>query len=175
MSQEIRTTSGEHDSPAIAAPIVCPTVSPQAEEIARLEKLSRQIASDMEALRVQEANLRAYETRLREARPQPGPVAAGAAPATEELQAAWEKFHRAQALLEAERRALTDERLAYREMAAGLKGREEELKRRESWLAQREAALAAAKDEKPAAGGGLRLGLNEIPFADMFRSHKKSA
>jgi len=86
-----------------------------------------------------------------------------------------EKFQRAQALLEAERRALTDERLAYREHTAALKAREEELKRRESWMAQREAALAKPRDEKPAAAsGGIRLGFNEIPFADMFRS-KKSA
>lgn len=175
MNQETRTTQGEDSSPAIPAPAsICPALSPQAEEIARLEKLQRQIASDMEALRAQEANLRAYENRLREARPQPGPVAAGAAPSSDELNAAWEKFQRSQALLEAERRALTDERMAYREQAAAVKAREAELKRRESWLAQREAALAAPKDEKPAAGG-LRLGLNEIPFADMFRSHKKSA
>lgn len=171
MSQETRTSPGENPSPTIAAP----TVSPQAEETARLEKLQQQIASDMEALRAQEANLRAYESRLREARPQPGPVAAGAAPSSDELNAAWEKFQRSQALLEAERRALTDERMAYREQAAALKAREAELKRRESWLVQREAALAAPKERKPASRGGLRLGLNAIPFADMFRSHKKSA
>jgi chromosome segregation ATPase len=166
MNQDIRTTSSEDTSPAIPSPTA---------EIERLEKLQKQFASDMEALRAQEANLRAYESRLREARPQPGPVAAGAAPGAEELQAAWEKFHRAQALLEAERRALTDERLSYRELSAAVRAREEDLKRRESWLAQREAAAAAPRQEKPAATGGLRLGLNEIPFADMFRSHKKSA
>lgn len=166
------TLTRNDGSPTPAAPTL-PTAA--AEEIARLERLQQQISSDMEALRAQEANLRAYENRLREARPQPGPVAAGAAPGAEELQVAWEKFHRAQALLEAERRALTDERLTYREQAAALKAREDELKRRESWLAQREAALSAPPPPKPAAAGGLRLGLNEIPFAEMFRSHKKSA
>ncbi len=143
-------------------------------EIAQLEKLRKQIYSDMESLRTQENNLRAYETRLREARPQPGPVAAGAASGgSEELNAAWEKFQRAHALLEAERRAHTDERLAFREQAAALKQREDELKRRELWLAQREAALAAPPP-KPASSG-LRLGFNEVPFADMFRSHRRSA
>lgn len=154
-----------------SSPALSPTHA-AAEQVAKLEKLQQQIASDMEALRVQESNLRAYEARLREARPVSG---AGAVPASEELQAAWEKFHRAQALLEAERRAMTDERMTYREQAAAVQAREKELKRRESWLAQREAALTTAVVEKPVASGGLRLGFNEIPFADIFRSHKKSA
>lgn len=160
-------------SPSPASPVAAAA----AEEIARLKQLQKQISADMEALRVQEANLRAYESRLREARPQPGPVAAGAASGgDEQLQAAWEKYHRAQALLEAERRALADERLACREQAAALKAREAEFKRRESWLAQREAALAAppADGKAAPAPGGWRLGFNEVPFADMFRS-KKSA
>ncbi len=159
------------DSPEDRAPAPADHLQ---NEIARLEKLRKQIISDMESLRTQETNLRAYETRLREARPQPGPVAAGAASGgSEELNAAWEKFQRAHALLEAERRAHTDERLAFREQAAALKQREDELKRRELWLAQREAALAAPPAKPPPAG--LRLGFNEIPFADMFRSHRRSA
>lgn len=111
-------------------------------EIVQLEKMQKQILADMETLRQQEANLRAYETRLREAHPQVCPVPAGAASASpQDLHAAWEKYQRAHALLEAERRALCDERLAFREDAAALKVREEELKRRESWVTAREQAL----------------------------------
>jgi chromosome segregation ATPase len=158
------------DTPAAAAPDALQ------HEIAKLEKLRTQIFSDMESLRTQESNLRAYETRLREARPQPGPVAAGAAPGgSEELAAAWEKFNRAHALLEAERRSLTDERMSCREQAATLKQREDELKRREHWLAQREAALQAAQADRTPPTGMIRIGLDAVPFADLFRSHRRSA
>ena len=166
------------DTPADGAPAPAATPELLKHEIVQLEKLRTQIFSDMEALRLQENNLRAYETRLREARPQPGPVAAGAASGgSEELAAAWEKFNRAHALLEAERRSLTDERMSYREQAATLKQREDELKRREHWLAQREAALQATQvaqaDKTPS--GMIKLGFNELPFADLFRSNRRSA
>lgn len=131
-------------------------------EVAELEKMQKQILSDMEALRQQEANLRAYESRLREAHPQSGPVTAGAASGGgRQLDAEWEKFQRSRALLEAERRALCDERMSFRQDVAALKQREEELKRRESWVAIREQALKG-KAETPAKKPGAAT---VLPFA----------
>ncbi len=165
-----------NEAPEEGAPATAATQEHLQHEIAQLEKLRTQIYSDMEALRSQENNLRAYETRLREARPQPGPVAAGAASGgNEDLAAAWEKFHRAHALLEAERRSHTDERLAFREEVAAFRQKESELKRRESWLAQREAALQTAQVDKTPPSGMIRIGLDAVPFADLFRSHRRSA
>jgi len=154
-----------------------PTVAPASvHDLVRLEKLHRQICADLDTLRSQEENLRAYENRLRGAGAPTSAGTTGGVPGNrEELAAAWEKFQRAQALLEAERRALTDERMTHREMVVALQRRESELKRRESWLAQREAALVATPPAPRKAPSGLRLGFGEVPFADLFRSDKKSA
>ena len=122
---------------ASTSPVPSPDAPASPPDLARLEKLHRQIRADLETMRTQEENLRAYEQRLREVRPQSGAGATAAIPGgAEELAVAWEKFQRAQALLEAERRALTDERMPHREMVVALQRRESELKRRESWLAR---------------------------------------
>jgi len=112
-------------------------------ELGQLEKMRDQILHDMESLRTQEANLRAYESRLRT--PAGAPPAGGSrAPlAADSLEAEWEKFQRSRALLEAERRAVTDERIALREQTESLRQREESLKQREAWVAVRERDLAA--------------------------------
>jgi chromosome segregation ATPase len=154
-------------------------------EIAQLETMRQQILADMEALRQQENNLRAFESRLRESMP-PMNAASRApmsgAPATADAQALaaeWEKFQRSRALLEAERRALTDDLIALREDREALKRREEALKQREAWIDTREKDFAAKAFPPPQAaraeGPGIRLGFNEIPFVDLFRSLRRSA
>lgn len=120
------------------------------DQLSLLKQQQKKIVSDLENLRQHDNPLRANETRLREAHPQPCPVAAGAASGgTHELDAAWEKYHRSRALLEAERRALCSDRVAYREDVAALKQREEELKRRETWVAARELAVKSVPPPPP--------------------------
>jgi hypothetical protein len=121
--------------------------------------LGGQLAADLEALREQEENLRKYEVRLREWQAQlDATVAAGGSaspfmrttsaspfpggPVDPALEAAWAKFHRARALLEAEQNQLRDDRLALRDLEQRLKEREAELAAREAQLAQREADAA---------------------------------
>ena len=150
-------------------------------EISQLEKMRAQIMSDMEAMRAQETNLKAFEARIRDSMPpipfsgsRPSFEIGGSRPAFEtgsrssfesgsrpsfevrsnannpNLDAEWEKFQRARALFEAERRGLTDERLLLREERDVLKQREETLKLREEAIKQREAQVAIReKNIKP--------------------------
>ena len=127
-------------------------------EISQLEKMRAQIMSDMESMRAQENNLKAFEARIRDSMP-PMPMtgsrpsfesSGGSRPSFEVrstnsnpgLDVEWEKFQRSRALLEAERRGLTDERLLLREERDIMKQREETLKQREEALKVREAQLA---------------------------------
>lgn len=135
-------------------------------EISQLEKMRSQIMSDMESMRAQETNLKAFEARIRDSMPpipmtgsRPSFESSGSRPSFEVrssnsnhpgLDAEWEKFQRSRALLEAERRGLTDERLLLREERDILKQREETLKLREETLKQREAQVAIReKNSKP--------------------------
>lgn len=138
--------------------------------------LGGQLAADLEALREREENLRKYEVRLREWQAQlDATVAAGGSaspfmrsasenpspgstPADSALEAAWAKFHRARALLEAEQNQLRDDRLALRDMEQMLKQREADLAEREARVAQREAELAT----RPAPSAVQRL--TQAPF-----------
>jgi hypothetical protein len=153
------------------------------DEIAQLEKMRQQIFSDMEMLRQQEQNLRHYESRLRDSRP---PMACTVTPFTSaprDVDAEREKLSRQRALLEAERRALTDERIAMREEKTALAQYAEALKQREAWLLVQERELKAKafapppEVKKPAsvAPFGIRLGFNEVPFAGIFGSNRRSA
>ncbi len=146
-------------------------------ELSQLEKMRSQIMSDMESMRAQENNLKAFEARIRDSMP-PHPSAGsrpsfeygsrpsfetgGSRPSFEvrsnsnppSLDAEWEKFQRSRALLEAERRGLTDERLLLREERDIMKQREEMLKQREETLKVREAQMAireqnAKPDDEP--------------------------
>lgn len=111
------------------------------------EKLQQQVFADLEALKEKEVKLNAYEERLRalverhelsrSVRSEPNGNTAT------ELNAAWEKLHRGQALLEAERRALKGEQLLIREQQAGLQQREAEIARREGWIEKCEREIAA--------------------------------
>ncbi len=130
--------------------------------------MREQIHADMEAMRVQEGNLRAFEARIRGSMP---PMSTGSRASFDSkspinLDAEWEKFQRSRALLEAERRALTDERLVIREEREILRQREEGLKQRESWVEVRERELAAKAlppPEPPPPGGGGKPS-SQTPF-----------
>ena len=142
-------------------------------EVAQFEKMRQQIMADLENLHQQERNLRTYEARLRGA----GPTAATS---PSDLDADREKLGRLRGLLEAERRALVDERLALREERAALAAKADELRQREAWLEVRERDIQARSfpppPEKAAASPfAFRLGLNEVPFVEYFRGHRRSA
>jgi len=131
--------------------------------------MSGQLAADLDALREREMNLRDYESRLRNWQSQldaalvkqpsatagsgsPFPRAGSGSPFASDtsLEAAWEKFHRAHALLEAEQHQMRDDRIVLREMELALKRREAELAQREEIVAERERLLAEALERSPA-------------------------
>jgi CheY-like chemotaxis protein len=123
-----------------------------------LENERRHLQEDMEVLREQESNLRAYEQRLRTL---PAEVEAArvnrAAPRLPfdqfqydaSLQAAWSKINRAMDLLAAERRSFTDDKLAFKETLARLEQREKNLQAQEALLAKREPNPTAAPPPRP--------------------------
>ena len=133
----------------------------------------RRLERDLEVLRVQEQNLQAYESRLREWQAQldqrqqgtrfmPAPVAAQLPTVSSgevELREAWVKLHRARALLEVEQKHLVDDRLALREHEQALKLREAALVAREERIAEREKQL------KPAASAPAAAASTRSPFA----------
>ena len=140
-----------------------PATPDTAQEAAHLKKLRDQISTDIEAMQQKEASLKEYEQRLRllmehNQQGQPAPqsnqhfVTAG--PNSQQaLDAEWEKYDRAHALLEAARRGLTDDRLALKEREEKLTLRESDVARREGWIRARElevAAVVAAKAAKAA-------------------------
>ena len=127
-----------------------PTPDHLQHEISQLENLQRQIMADMETLRVQEANLRTYETRLRETIPPMGAAQNSRAPfASDSIEAEWEKIRRSRTLFEAERRSLIDERARFREQEADLKQGMEALRQRAAWVEKRERELMAKSSEPP--------------------------
>jgi len=138
------------------------TTSPGSnQEAAHLEKLRSQLSTDIEAMQQKEASLREYEQRLRllvdhaqNGRPtQPGPqyfVTNAAPQGSAELDAEWEKYERAHALLEAARRGLTDDRLALKDREEKLAARETEVARREAWVKIREQEIVAEAAAKAA-------------------------
>ncbi len=135
----------------VAAQRMNTTTVTENPEAAHLEKLRSQLTTDIEAMEQKEASLREYEQRLRllveqahNSRPpqQTAPqYYVASAPDTTELDASWEKYNRAHALLEAARRGLCDDRLAIKEREERLAGREVEVERREAWLQVREQEL----------------------------------
>ena len=124
-----------------------------AQETAHLEKLRAQLSTDIEAMQQKEASLKEYEQRLRllmdhNRQGQPAAQAnqsyVNSGPDSQAaLDAEWEKYNRAHALLEAARRGLTDDRLAFKEREERLNHREAEVAKREAWVKVREQELAA--------------------------------
>ena len=129
------------------------TTSSDSHETAQLEKLRTQLSTDIEALHLKEASLKEYEQRLRLLVEQTSATPAGAQPANQyftnvgpsrsELDAAWEKYSRAHALLEAARRGLCDDRLVVKEREEQVQLRETEVSRREAGVKSKEAELTA--------------------------------
>ena len=123
------------------------------QESAHLEKLRLQISTDIETMQQKEASLREYEQRLRllvdhaeQTQPQQPAsqfvVTAGpGSESRENLDAEWEKYNRAHALLEAARRGLCDDRMAVKDREEKLHVREVEVARREAWVKVREQEL----------------------------------
>ena len=150
--------------------------APESPEAAHLEKLRSQISTDIEAMQQKEASLHEYEKRLRqlvdEAHNSRPPQQAAAqyyappAPNTAELDAAWEKYNRAHALLEAARRGLCDDRLAIKEREERLQVREVEVTRREAWIKMREQELATLAEArtKVEAEVKIRPSFSKSPF-----------
>ena len=136
------------------SPTLPPMTAHDIQESAHLEKLRAQLSTDMEAMQEKEASLREYEQRLRllvDHAQQPQPQHAPAqylvtnAADTRALDAEWEKYNRAHALLEAARRGLCDDRLALKDREEKLQAREIEVGRREAWVKVREEELEAAR------------------------------
>lgn len=127
------------------------STSPESLEITRLEALHLQISSDIETLQEKEKGLREYELRLRQLvdqthqhpqTHQPSPSHSGSMPSIgAKMDAEWEKYQRAHALLEAARRGLCDDRLALKARESDLVRLDEQLSRREAWIKIREQEL----------------------------------
>ena len=147
------------------------------------------VDEEISSLREREANLRSYEERLRAwqaeidaARPSTARVAVGAAfqrpnsrtPFGDEvaLQAAWEKFHRARQLLEAEQEHLRNDRLAFREAEAALRQREAALMKREASLIAREQALVSEEERQKEKPLSTMQRLTQAPFLAALRVTK---
>jgi len=144
------------------------------QEAAHLEKLRSQITTDMEAMQEKEASMREYEQRLRllvdNAHRQPAPPPSSQYVVTSAdargLDAEWEKYNRAHALLEAARRGLCDDRLALKDREELLHAREVEVARREAWVKLREQELtgAAQARAKAEADAKARPTFTSAPF-----------
>lgn len=137
-----------------------PTSSDSARETVHLEKLRSQLSSDIETMQQKEASLKEYEQRLRllvehahqnpAAQPTSRFYVATGPDSQEALDAEWDKYNRAHALLEAARRGLTDDRMALKEREESLAAREVQVSRREAWVKIREEEIAAADAAKAA-------------------------
>lgn len=143
-----------------------PHTTSDQQEAAHLEKLRSQISTDIEVMQQKEASLREYEQRLRllvdhaHQTPPAQPTAQFFVSSTPgqnaaDLDAAWEKYERAHALLEAARRGLTDDRLALRAREEQLAQRETDVARREAWVKVQEHELAAQAAAKASAAATL--------------------
>ncbi len=131
--------------------------SDAAAHSAALTAERRRLAEDSDALRMREANLREYEARIRSMQSEPAPSAPrshnpfppasagnsvspfGTDPG---LDSAWQKLHRARAILEAEQANLKDDRLVMNAREADVKKREAAVLQREMAISQREEAAA---------------------------------
>lgn len=154
-----------------------PITSTDNQEAAHLEKLRSQISTDIEAMQQKEASLREYEQRLRllvDHAHNNGPAAqpttqyyVTSTPASQgsaELDAAWEKYERSHALLEAARRGLTDDRLALKDREERLAQRETEVARREAWVKVREQEFDAAAAVKAVVPPPAKATFTSAPF-----------
>jgi len=160
-----------------------PLTSDAARETAHLEKLRAQLSTDIEVMKQKEASLKEYEQRLRllveHAHPSPPAepasryTVANGPDSQAALDAEWDKYNRAHALLEAARRGLTDDRLALKERTDLLTLREEQVARREAWVKAREQEIAAL-DAAKATKSGPKATFTSAPLLaarNLFRGH----
>jgi hypothetical protein len=135
------------------------TNSHDSQEAAHLEKLRSQISTDIEDMQQKETSLREYEQRLRllvehtqNSRPPQtaNQFYSSTTPTSSNIDAEWEKYRRAHALLEAARRGLCDDRLAIKDREEKLHLREEDVARREAWIKVREQELEVIAQAKTA-------------------------
>ena len=165
-----------------------PATPATAQEAAHLKKLRDQISTDIEAMQQKEASLKEYEQRLRllmehNQQGQPAPQSnqhyVNAGPDSQAaLDAEWDKYNRAHALLEAARRGLTDDRLALKEREEKLTLRESDVARREGWIRAREleiAAVVAAKAAIPVEPKATFASDLIRAARNLFRSRKSKA
>lgn len=157
-----------------------------AQETTHLEKLRAQLSTDIEVMQQKEASLKEYEQRLRllmdhnrqgQPAPQANQVVVTSGPNSQAaLDAEWDKYNRAHALLEAARRGLTDDRLAFKEREEKLQQREKDVARREAWIKAREQELAAATVAKatPAEEPNPSFVTSPLRAASKFLNPKKS-
>ena len=155
-----------------------------AQETAHLEKLRAQLSTDIEVMQQKEASLKEYEQRLRllmdhnrqgQPAPQANRVYISSGPNGQAaLDGEWQKYDRAHALLEAARRGLTDDRLAFKEREEKLTTREVQASRREAWIKVREQELAAGDAAKAAAAAETKPSFTTAPFLaakNLFTRH----
>lgn len=150
--------------------------SPESQEITRLEKLRAQVSGDIEAMQQKETSLREYEQRLRQLiettqnsqSPLPYSRPNSTPPVGANVDAEWEKYQRAHALLEAARRGLADDRLALKQREADLLRLDEQLSRREAWIKVREQELDALAQvraqEQAAMTAKAKSSFTQAPF-----------
>ena len=139
--------------------------TPDTQEAAHLEKLRTQISTDIEAMQQKEASLKEYEQRLRllVEHSQHSPPAQNASqfyvttgPSQANLDAEWEKYERAHALLEAARRGLCDDRMMVKEREEKMNLREVEVARREALVKVHEQEMTAHAQAAQAAAAALK-------------------
>ena len=158
------------------------TSSDSARETAHLEKLRAQLSTDIEVMQQKEASLKEYEQRLRllvehaHQSPPPPPTSryavANGPDSQQALDAEWDKYNRAHALLEAARRGLTDDRLAFKERVEILDLREADIARREAWVQAREQKVAEAAAATPAPESNPSFVTSPLRAArNLFRGH----
>jgi DNA-binding NarL/FixJ family response regulator len=140
-------------------------------ESLQLAREKRRWHEDLDLIRAQETNLRAYECRLREMQAQleaervrlgGGAVPAQAARDEQTLREAWAKLQRASEILEAERKNFLDDRLNLREEAKAIRQREEKVRDREIKQSLREKSSPPVA-VPPAKAKGLKK-LTRAPF-----------
>ncbi|MSU45838.1 MAG: hypothetical protein EXS42_01600 [Lacunisphaera sp.] len=151
------------------------TTSPENQEATHLEKLRSQLSTDIETMHQKEASLKEYEQRLRllvdHAHHSPPPslatqylVTSADPHSTAQLNSQWEKYERAHALLEAARRSLCDDRLAFKERDEKLHLRDVDVSRREAWVKVREQELDTQAQAKEKAEIKARPSFTTAPF-----------
>jgi hypothetical protein len=137
---------------------LCEAAARQREGESALAAERHRFEEDLQMLRDQEANLRAYELRLRN---QPGAAEPEAAPRADphlsrtpferdpSIDEAWAKVNRAMDMLEAERRNFTDEKLVLKDEKTRMQEWTTRLEELEAALTERERQLNAPPPPRP--------------------------